>query len=124
MWINAVDGFKAVVTSASWDHRQPRWGYGCVPLPEHEHWAEIRQRSSSLIVLDDLGLRGRASDAQYDALQKFLLMRQDRPTVITSNLDLDRLAGVYDDRTASRIAAGTVVEIGGPDRRIDGCADA
>jgi DNA replication protein DnaC len=120
MWINALDGFKAVVTSVSWEHPQPLWGYGH-PQPEHEHWAELRERP--FVVLDDLGLRGRASDAQYDALQKFLLIQQDKPTVITSNLDLDRLAGVYDDRTASRIAAGTAVEVGGPDKRIKECSN-
>jgi len=114
MWINAVDGFKAVVMSAV-DPR-PLWGYG-QPFVEWEHWDELRKRS--FVVLDDIGLRGKASDAQYDALQKFLLMRQDAPTVLTSNHSLENLAAIYDDRTASRVADGTIVAVNGKDRRVE-----
>jgi len=116
MWVNAFDGFKAVAMSCA--SPQPLWGYGAVPLPEWDHWDELKRRS--VVVLDDVGLRGRATDAQYDALQKFLLVRQDKPTVLTSNLNLKAIESVFDDRTASRIAEGTSVKVAGKDRRITG----
>jgi hypothetical protein len=38
--------------------------------------------------------------------------------VVLSNLELDTLAKVYDDRIASRLGAGTVAYLGGEDRRL------
>ncbi len=107
-----MEGIKAVAMSQV--ESKPLWGYGH-PWLEKEHWDELKERS--LVVLDDIALRGRATDAQYDVMQKFLLRQQDRPTVITCNLDLDQIAAVYDDRTASRIAEGTIAHVGGDDRR-------
>jgi DNA replication protein DnaC len=115
MWINAIEGMKAVSTSSF--EPQPLWGYGAIPLRENEHWEELKERS--LVVLDDIALRDRVSDAQYEVMQKFLMIRQDRPTVITGNLSIGKIAKVYDDRVASRIAAGTSIEITGDDMRVE-----
>jgi DNA replication protein DnaC len=116
MWINATKGFRAVATSCA--EPQPLWGYGKVPLREPEHWAELDARS--LVVLDDVALRDRVSEAQYEVMQEFLSRRQGRPTVITGNLSIEQVAKVYDDRVASRLAAGTCIEITGEDMRLRG----
>jgi len=114
MWICAAKGMKAVATSCA--EPQPLWGYGKVPLRESEHWAELDARS--LVVLDDVALRDRVSEAQYEVMQEFLSRRQGRPTVITGNLSIEQVAKVYDDRVASRLAAGTCIEITGADMRL------
>jgi DNA replication protein DnaC len=42
-----------------------------------------------------------------------------KPTIITSNLSLDEIAGQVDQRTASRIAGmGRVMRVQGPDWRL------
>jgi len=116
-WINALDGFKAVVTATT-DHPKPLWGVvQYAAWPEHEHWSELRERGDVLVVLDDIGLRGRATDAQFEAMQKFLLFREGKPTIFTSNMSLQRVSRVYDDRIASRLSAGTVIAMRGDDRR-------
>jgi DNA replication protein DnaC len=58
------------------------------------------------------------SEAQYEVMQEFLSRRQGRPTVITGNLSIEQIAKVYDDRVASRLAAGTCIEITGEDMRL------
>ena len=114
LWINAVEGLRAVATSCA--EPQPLCGFGSVPLREAEHWAELDARS--LVVLDDIALRDRASDAQFEVMQKFLTVRQGLPTIITGNLSIGKVATVYDDRVASRLAAGTCIEITGADMRL------
>ena len=115
IWINAIEGMRAVATSCV--DPQPLWGFGLVPLREREHWDELGERA--LVVLDDIALRDRASDAQFEVMQKFLTVRQNRPTIITGNLSIGKVAKVYDDRVASRLAAGTAIEITGPDMRLE-----
>lgn len=117
-WINAAEGFKAVVT-ATVENPKPLWGV-CIyaSWAEPDHWLELVERGKNLVVLDDIGLRDRATDAQFEAFQKFLLYRENKPTIITSNLDLDGIHRVYDDRIASRLAAGTIVAMRGKDRRV------
>lgn len=124
LWINALEGFAAVTMVCG---ERPQWLWGMRPDPD---WAwQARQRreargmwdelaAAPFAVLDDIGLRARASDAQNNAMQRFLLTRGVQPTVYTSNLDLEGLARAYDDRVASRLAAGTVIEVGGEDRRL------
>lgn len=72
---------------------------------------------AALSILDDLGTR-RASDFQHETLITLLNLREDKPLILVSNLDLAGIAGVYDDRVASRMGAGTVFELTGKDRRI------
>lgn len=74
--------------------------------------------NSTLAVLDELGARSTVSDFHYDCVKRFLDERQGKPLLVLSNHPLDRLEKLYDDRVASRLAAGTVVELCGKDRRL------
>ena len=76
-------------------------------------WAERR-----ITCLDELGARDRVSDFQYELVKRCIDDRQGRPSVFISNLSLDDLLRVYDDRICSRLAAGTVVRFACPDRRL------
>lgn len=73
-----------------------------------------------LLVLDDLG----AEKTTEWALQTLYVLinrryEDDRPTVITSNLSLDEIAGKVSDRIASRLAGMcTVFALSGRDRRV------
>ena len=82
--------------------------------------SELRKATeASLLVLDDLGVR-KPSEGMFHLLFDVLEIRKSRPTVITSNKTLDELCEMYSDgRIYSRLAAGTVMTIGGDDRRID-----
>jgi hypothetical protein len=79
-------------------------------------WKMIRD--DALVVLDELGARSRVSDHHYDCVKRLIDERLGRPLVVVSNLALDQVAEVYDDRIASRLAAGTVVLLKGDDRRL------
>ena len=71
-----------------------------------------------LLVLDELGLRDSVSDAHYETVYRTIELRLGKPFIVISNHGLDQLGKIYDDRTASRLVAGTVIEIGGEDRRL------
>tara|TARA_R110000868_G_scaffold361960_1_gene624001 strand:+ start:366 stop:857 length:492 start_codon:yes stop_codon:yes gene_type:complete len=81
---------------------------------------ELRKAAdASLLVLDDLGIR-KPSEGMFHLLFDVLELRKTKPTIITSNKTLDELSDQYTDgRIYSRLAAGTVMTIGGDDRRID-----
>jgi len=76
-------------------------------------WAE-----AGLGIIDEIGGRERVSDAQRESLLTLLGKRAFRPSIYISNLTIEQLADVYDDRIASRLAGGTVVVFDGPDRRL------
>lgn len=82
---------------------------------------ELRKAAdASLLVLDDLGIR-KPSEGMFHLLFDVLELRKMKPTIITSNKTLDELSDHYTDgRIYSRLAAGTVMTIGGDDRRING----
>jgi len=73
---------------------------------------------ASLFVLDEVGLRDAVTPFQFETLKRAIDVREGRPLVCISNLDLKQLAKVYDDRIASRLSAGTVVCLDGADRRL------
>lgn len=79
-------------------------------------WREISE--TPLVVLDELGTRAKASEWQYEQVKRLLDAREGLPLVCVANHDLGELAQVYDDRVASRLAAGTVFLLGGEDRRL------
>lgn len=81
-------------------------------------WWWKRYRDYDCVVVDELGARDRVSDFQYETVKRALDERVDLPAVFISNLGLDRLADVYDDRIASRLAGGTVIRFDGEDRRL------
>lgn len=82
---------------------------------------ETSCRNRSAVFLDDLGVRT-ASESMRQSLFDLLEWRKNQPLVITSNKSLSELAGMYDDRIADRIAAGTVVRFSGESRRQRGKA--
>jgi len=82
---------------------------------------EIRKAAdASLLVLDDLGIR-KPSEGMCHLLFDLLELRKSKPTIITSNRTLDELSEQYTDgRIYSRLAAGTIMQINGDDRRAEG----
>ncbi len=75
---------------------------------------------ANLLLLDDLGAE---KSTEYAIQSLYLIIdrrwREDKPTIITSNLNLTELAGKLDDRIASRIAGMCeVVKLTGKDRRL------
>lgn len=81
-----------------------------------QFWDEYA--NAPLVVLDEIGCRDKVTDHQYEGVKRLLDERSGRPLMILSNHDLETLARLYDDRIASRIAGGTVVLLGGADRRL------
>jgi chromosomal replication initiation ATPase DnaA len=79
-------------------------------------WKEVG--STPLFVLDELGCRDSVSDHHYQTVKRLLDVRECRPLVVISNLSPEAIERLYDDRVASRLAAGTVVELFGDDRRL------
>lgn len=79
-------------------------------------WQEIS--NTDLVVLDELGARSVVSEHQYDAVKRVLDEREGRPLICISNLPVESLEAIYDDRVASRLVAGTLVHLDGPDRRL------
>ncbi len=77
-----------------------------------------RLANAPLVVLDELGARERVSDHHYECIRRLLDLRDGLPLIGVSNLDLEMLAQRYDDRIASRLAAGTVCYLDGEDRRL------
>lgn len=82
-------------------------------------------RGSVCVVVDEVGARDQVSDFQRETLQRAIDQRERirGPAVFVGNLDLPRLAQLYDDRIASRLAAGTVLSVEGPDRRVSAAVD-
>lgn len=77
-----------------------------------------RWAGNGLCVLDEIGLRDTVSDHVYEVAQRAIDLRAGKPLLVLSNLDLNALARVFDDRVASRLASGTVVHVDGPDQRL------
>lgn len=71
------------------------------------------------LVLDDLG-SGSLSDHERRNSLEILDQRLNHrlPTVVTTNLELEAIARLMDDRIASRLAAFTHVQLSGVDRRV------
>lgn len=77
-----------------------------------------RLEGYDLAVLDELGARERPTDLNYQAVKLFADRRDGSPAIFVSNLTPHQLRDVYDDRIASRVLCGTILELGGPDRRM------
>jgi DNA replication protein DnaC len=72
--------------------------------------------ANSLWCLDDFGTRG-LTDSAFDVVFELIDRRVGKPTIVTSNLDLQGITDLYDDRIADRLRAGTVIELTGESRR-------
>lgn len=72
-----------------------------------------------VVFVDDVGIRS-ASESVFEIVYEIVNRRGRRPAIYTSNVDPQRLRAIYDDRVASRMLAGTIIEVTGADRRIAG----
>lgn len=94
------------------------YAYGdVVKISVSRLWSEWQ--SAELAVLDEIGARGSVSDCQYEAMKGAIDRRECRPLMLLANLDLGQIARLFDDRIASRCAAGTVLELAASDQRIE-----
>ncbi len=92
-------------------------GHGGKTWPENI-WKAIRM--AAVVVLDEIGTRERVSDFTYDTVKRVIDEREGKPLVCCSNMDLPKIERLYDDRIASRLAAGIVIHLVGADRRLKG----
>lgn len=83
-------------------------------ITRYEVWTEWTD--ASVVVLDEIGSRMTVTDSHYEWVKRAIDVREGRPAIFISNLSLEDLAEAYDDRIASRLSGGTVVELTG-DRR-------
>ena len=84
---------------------------------DFDFWREWDQ--AALTVLDELGTR-QASDFHYATAKRAIDRREGKPSIVISNSPLADLATLYDERIASRLSAGTVLEFSGEDLRLAG----
>jgi len=82
---------------------------------------DIMDRYSQLpyLVLDDLGAE---KTTEWSITTLYLIIdrryRDMRPTVVTTNLTLDQIAGTLSERISSRLASGKIITIKAPDYRM------
>ena len=79
-------------------------------------WREWEE--SRLAVLDELGSREKVGDFVYNTTKQLIDLRAGKPLIVISNLNLNQLALLFDDRVTSRLGSGTVVYVDGEDRRL------
>jgi len=74
---------------------------------------------SRFLVLDDLGA-GSLSDCERRYTLELIDTRLNsmRPTIVTSNWNLEEISERMDDRVASRLAGFAALELAGKDRRL------
>jgi len=87
-------------------------GYPATELEVVDQWARPH-----LAAMDELGTRDKATPFQSEVIQRCIESRIGRPAVYTSNIPLQDLAESYTDRIASRLNAGTVVNVKGDQRK-------
>ena len=90
--------------------------YNGMPFDRTESMLWKFAASPNLWCIDDFGTRT-VSAAGFEIVFRLLNERKDKPTIITSNLSPEQLAELHDERIASRLRAGTVIEVTAPDRR-------
>ncbi len=76
-------------------------------------------KNAPLVCIDDLATRGGYTEPQYDLFYDLVEDRKLKPLIIVSNLSLQQLGEVFDDRILSRLARGTIFTLAGRDRRLD-----
>ncbi len=117
-WYWIIDEWFRDVTDARLGKLQ--WSSGARKT-EKDVWGGIeyhQHREPKLVVFDELGAR-RATDVQRGILSLAVDKRYGMPTIYITNLGLEELAKVYDDRIASRLSVGTVIGFKG-DLRLSG----
>lgn len=84
-----------------------------------DHYKAEWRNWFALCVVDEIGARRQISDTAYESIKLVLDVREEKPLLLLSNLTLEQIAAVYDDRIASRCAAGTVVMVDAVDQRVE-----
>ena len=112
-WYRSVRHFLTDIIDAQYGRLENDKGY---KITLAGYWRRIRE--ANFTVLDELGTSEKVSPHHYDWLCEFIEIRYNKPAIYISNLSLHKIQLVYDDRIASRLAAGTVIEVEGEDRRI------
>jgi len=75
---------------------------------------------NDLAILDEIGQRDKVTDLALCAIQRHLDVREacaGRVGIYITNVATDGLSELYGDRIMSRLLAGTVFTLDGPDRR-------
>lgn len=111
---HTVSGLCQLMNRAAQGRVESSGGY--TQWPE-KIWARIAKQP--FVVLDEIGCRSNVSDAHYEVVKEMIDVRHQKPLAVLSNLKLSDLGRLYDDRIVSRLSAGTVVEMSGPDRRLE-----
>lgn len=91
--------------------------------PKFTTWPVLLERWERLplVVIDEIGVGKTDSDFRLDALIELVNTRcrePRRPLIVTGNIWPTEVEKLYDDRFASRILTGTVIEVKGEDRRL------
>ena len=91
----------------------------CLSAADEREYLRLLGKSGGIVLLDDLGAE-RVTEYAAGVLEGIISDRQEwsRRVAVASNLDLDGVARVFGDRTASRLASGLVLPFDGPDRRL------
>ena len=89
------------------------WGeYKASPKAWWEKWETAR-----LAVLDELAIREKTTDHEYQTVKRAIDLRYGKPLVLISN---HSPGTIYDERISSRMQAGTVVGFPSVDLRVSG----
>ena len=78
-------------------------------------WERLRELKG-IFTVDEIGV-GVPNDWKNEIMWKLLEVRRDKPLLLTGNLTPGELAKHFDARIASRIIAGSLVELDGVDQR-------
>ena len=81
-------------------------------------WGKIADKE--LVILDEIGTRMRVGDLEYGIVKRVLDIREfyaGSVGIYISNVSPDSLKDLYDSRIVSRLGAGSVFQLDGPDRR-------
>lgn len=73
---------------------------------------------AALLCLDDVGVVSPTS-ARLEIFKRIIDLREDKPTILTTNLEPEQFIDAFDERTYSRIFSGAVVTAEGEDRRFE-----
>lgn len=96
---------------------------GCGALIEMTDFGWWNWLSSvGLLIVDDIGT-GMSHERRNELFVRLIDGRSNKPLVMTGNLDMNEVGDHFDARIASRIASGTVVDMGVNDLRMDGFKD-
>ena len=93
---------------------QLRWSGGHAKSAR-EIWSAWK--NANFTVLDELATRKTVTDFQYETIKQAIDLREGQPSIVISNLSIKEIDSVFDDRIASRLRGGTIIELSG-DRRV------